>query len=67
MKIQEIRARAKALRLKDTFGLSKAELIQRIQKAEGNFDCLGTAKVYCDQFQCCFREDCLRPSETGRK
>ncbi len=67
MKIQEIRARAKALRLEDTFGLSKAELIRRIQKAEGNFDCFGTAEVYCDQFQCCFREDCLRPSETGRK
>ncbi len=51
MKIQEIRAKAKALRLKNTFGLSKAELIRRIQKAEGNFDCFGTAKAYCDQLR----------------
>ena len=67
MNIQEIRARAKALRLKETFGLSKGDLIRRIQKAEGNFDCFGTAKGYCDQLECCFREDCLRPSGTGRK
>jgi hypothetical protein len=51
MKIQEIRAKAKALQLKNTFGLSKAELIRRIQKAEGSFDCFGTAKAYCDQFE----------------
>jgi hypothetical protein len=51
MKIQKMRAEAKALPLKNTFGLSKAELIRRIQKAEGNFDTFGTAKGYCDQFQ----------------
>jgi len=62
MKMREIRAMAKFWGLKDTFGLSKAELIRRIQVAEGNFDCFGTATDYCDQFQCCFREDCLRPS-----
>ena len=60
MKIQEVKAKAKALGLKKTFRLSKAELIHRIQKAEGNFDCFGTAKDYCDQFQCCFRSDCFR-------
>jgi hypothetical protein len=60
MKIQEIREKAKALGLKITFGLSKTELIRRVQKAEGNFDCFGTAKDYCDQFQCCFRDDCFR-------
>ena len=67
MKIHEVRAQAKALRMKNTFGLSKVELIRRIQKAEGNFDCFGTAKGYCDQLQCSFREDCLRPSGTGRR
>ena len=61
MKMQEVRERAKVLGIKNTFGLSKAELIRRIQKAEGNFDCFGTATVYCDQYQCCFREDCLEP------
>jgi len=62
MKMEEIRSKAKVLGLKNTFGLSKVELIRRIQKAEGNFDCFGTAKDSCDQSQCCFREDCLRPS-----
>ncbi len=62
MKMQEVREKAKALGLKKTFGLSKAELIRQIQKAEGNFDCFGTAEDYCDQIQCCFREDCLKPS-----
>jgi hypothetical protein len=62
MKIQEVRARAKELGLKGTFGLSKAELIRRIQRAEGNFDCFGTATDHCDQSECCFMEDCLNPS-----
>lgn len=60
MKMQEIRAKAKGLGIKNTFGLKKGELIRRIQRAEGNFDCFGTAEDYCDQFQCCFRDDCLR-------
>jgi hypothetical protein len=60
MKIQEIRGKAKALGLRKTIGVTKTELIRRVQKAEGNFDCFGTAKDYCDQFQCCFREDCFR-------
>jgi hypothetical protein len=63
MKMQEVRAKAKALGLKNTFGLSKMELIQMIQRAEGNFDCFGSATDYCDQFHCCFREDCLRPTD----
>jgi len=67
MKIQEVRTKAKALGLKNTFGLSKAELIRRVQKAEGNFDCFGTVKDYCDQFQCCFRDDCLSLSGTRIK
>ena len=62
MKMQEVRSMAKFLGLKDTFGLSKADLIRGIQRAEGNFDCFGTAKDDCDQFQCRFRDDCLRPS-----
>ena len=63
MKMKEVRAKAKALGLKNTFGLSKMELIQMIQRAEGNFDCFGTTTDYCDQFHCCFREDCLKPSD----
>jgi len=66
MKIREVKAKAKALGLKNTFGMSKAELIQSVQRAEGNFDCFGTANEFCDQFQCCFREDCIKPSGGGR-
>jgi len=67
MKIQEVRVRVKRLGIKGTFGLSKAELIRRIQKAEGNFECFGTATAYCDQVQCCFRPDCLKPSAPPKK
>lgn len=61
MKIQDVRNKAKTLGLKVNVGISKVELIRRIQKAEGNFDCFGRAKDYCDQLGCCFREDCLKP------
>ena len=64
MKMQEVRAKAKALGLKETFGLSKAELIRKVQEAEGNFDCFRRATDYCDQLQCCFRDDCLKPQTT---
>ena len=64
MKMQEVRAKAKALGLRETFGLSKAELIRKVQKAEGNFDCFRRAADYCDQLQCCFRDDCLKPQAT---
>ena len=64
MKMQQVKEKAKALGLKNTFGLSKTELIRRIQRAEGNFDCFGTAGDYCDQRFCCFRGDCLKPSDS---
>ena len=58
MKMQEIRRKAKELgiRVKNT---SKAELIRTIQRSEGNFDCFGTARDYCDQRECCFYRDCF--------
>jgi hypothetical protein len=58
MKMDEIRVKAKALGIK-TKGMKKIDLIRQIQKTEGNFDCFGSAKDYCDQRNCCFREDCL--------
>jgi len=58
MKMQEIRAKAKELGI-NSFGKSKADLIREIQRTEGNFDCYGTARGYCDQDDCCFREPCL--------
>lgn len=59
----ELRRKAETLGLKDEdiFNSSNAELIRKIQRKEGNFGCFGTALNYCDQSQCCFREDCLNP------
>jgi len=41
---------------------TKVELIRSIQRKEGNFDCFGTAvDGYCDQYNCLWRADCLKP------
>lgn len=58
MKLAEIRNKAKGLGIK-TGRMRKMELIHTIQKAEGNFDCFGKSGNSCDQFECCFRSDCL--------
>jgi len=40
--------------------MKKAEIIKTIQKAEGNFDCFGTATDgYCNQQDCLWKIDCL--------
>ncbi|MDY6854504.1 MAG: Rho termination factor N-terminal domain-containing protein [Thermodesulfobacteriota bacterium] len=58
MTMKELKKFAKELNIKIS-GLRKAELIRTIQKAEGNFDCFGSAKDHCDQYDCLFREDCI--------
>jgi hypothetical protein len=60
MKMKEIQRRAKALGIRAARA-SKQALIRTIQSAEGNFPCFGTATHYCDQMDCCWREDCLKP------
>lgn len=43
--------------------LDKAEMIRRIQLAEGNFDCYARAgEGHCDQGECLWRKDCLLDS-----
>jgi hypothetical protein len=43
--------------------MEKADLIRAIQRAEGNFDCFGTAtEEECDQEECLWREECFRDS-----
>lgn len=42
---------------------TSSELIREIQRAEGNFDCFGSAGDYCDQMECLFRENCLQYNE----
>jgi len=61
MKMQEVRVKAKALGI-NSFGKKKVDLIREIQRAEGNFDCFGTARDYCDRLDCCFRDECLAPA-----
>ena len=60
MRLTEIEKKARAAGIKDTWKYSKKDLIKNIQRKEGNFDCFGTATTYCDQWICCWRQDCLR-------
>lgn len=40
--------------------MKKTEMIKNIQRAEGNFDCFGTAvSGYCDQQNCLWLATCL--------
>ena len=60
MKVKEIQAIAKSMKLK-TGKLKKAELIQMIQREEGNDACYGTSYVHtCGQEQCLWRADCQK-------
>jgi len=38
-------------------------LIHSIQRIEGNPDCFGTAKAFCDQKNCIWRDYCLKKPE----
>jgi hypothetical protein len=56
----EVRARVKALGIKQPRGAGKVELVRLLQQAEGNFDCFATAiDGECDQLDCIWREDCF--------
>ena len=60
MRLSEIEKKAKQVNIKDTWKYSKKDLIKTIQRAEGNFDCFGTAKDNCNQMICCWRSDCIK-------
>ena len=66
MKMNDVVKRAKKLGIKAK-AVKKVDLIRQIQRAEGNFDCFGTALDFCDQWKCCFREDCLPPLKSKQK
>ena len=67
MGLQEIRKIARAMGI-TTKGMDKTELVRAIQRAEGNFDCFGTAAdEECDQESCMWREDCFFESVAGEK
>ncbi len=60
MRLTEIRKIARKRGIKTPGKFKKPELIRIIQRAEGNFDCFGTAMNYCDQLNCLWRKDCLK-------
>jgi hypothetical protein len=60
MTMKDIREIAKQKGIK-VGKVKKNELIRSIQKAEGNFDCFGTANLGdCTQVDCMWRSDCIR-------
>lgn len=66
MHIQTVRSIAKDHGIK-AGRMTKADTIRSIQRAEGNFDCFGSAlDSSCDQMQCAWRDDCL-PGGKKRK
>ncbi len=63
MKLLEIKTVAKTKGIR-AGKMKKAELIRAIQRAEGNYDCYGSATSgFCDQMDCLWREDCLLSSK----
>ena len=60
MRLSEIEKKAKSLGIKDTWRLSKKDLIKTIQRVEGNVPCFGSARNYCDQMICLWRVDCIK-------
>lgn len=63
MNMTEIKAKAKDLGVK-VGKLRKEDVIRAIQNKEGNFPCFGTAKDYCSQKACCWRDACLPSKKT---
>lgn len=57
----EIRRRARQAGI-NSWGMKKVDLIRALQRAEGNFDCFGRSRGYCDQVDCAWREHCLKPA-----
>lgn len=65
MNMTKVRSKAKSLGLK-TGKMKKEELIQTIQKAEGNAPCYKPSPKDCDQVACCWRADCI-PDKKKKK
>jgi hypothetical protein len=59
MSIATIRDKARALGL-EAGKMKKAELIHRIQTAEGYTPCYGKSNGNCVHTDCCFMLDCLK-------
>ncbi|PKM44737.1 MAG: SAP domain-containing protein [Gammaproteobacteria bacterium HGW-Gammaproteobacteria-1] len=65
MNTNQIKAIAKKMHV-DTTAADKAELVHRIQRAEGNFDCFASPiNGICDQTGCLWRDDCFESARIG--
>jgi hypothetical protein len=63
MNMQEIRAIAKSHNI-NSAGMTKIDIIHRLQREEGNFDCFATAyDGVCDQIDCSWRKDCFEAAK----
>lgn len=61
MNLNELKKFAEKKGAKVTNLKRKADIIQAIQRAEGNFECFGTATAgVCSQTNCLWRTDCLK-------
>ena len=60
MRLSEIEKKAKSLGIRDTWRLSKKDLIKTVQCKEGNIDCFSSGNKSCGQFACLWRSDCIK-------
>lgn len=58
MNMTEIKEKAKQMGIQ-VGKMKKVDLIRSIQSKEGNFPCFETAKDYCNQLSCAWRNACL--------
>ena len=66
MKFKEIQKVARDLGLK-CVGVKKPDLVRSIQQAEGNVQCFSTGRGDCDQYECCWWEECMGcPAVSGK-
>jgi len=60
MNLKDIKDMAKSQGIK-VGNMKKENIIRSIQRAEGNFDCFGSAITgECNQMNCIWRGDCLK-------
>ena len=58
MKMIDVQAKAKKMGIK-TKKFKKADLIRKIQIEEGNQPCYQMNGAFCEQHDCCWRDDCF--------
>jgi hypothetical protein len=64
MKMEGVRFRAREMGIKVS-KRKKKDIIRDIQAQEGNTPCYQDTSIdFCDQFNCCWRDDCRPQDET---